>query len=120
MEHFHLNSGVTSLSLHEDGMPDVNISLNSFLRKTISSPPIFFYASIGIRSGLQALFPFIIASWFIISSTDIGGTSPAVSADYSRSNYNRANDACVCGNRLIKRLTSPSSKSQVMFASAFS
>ena len=46
------------------------------------------------------------------------------------SNYNRANDVAVwpsgrlagrvCGNRLIERLMSPSPKSQVMFASAFS
>ena len=42
------------------------------------------------------------------------------------SNYNRANDVAVlpsvrvCGNRLLERLMSPSPKSQVMFASAFS
>ena len=32
------------------------------------------------------------------------------------SNYNRANDVavCVCGNRLLERLMSPSPKSQVM------
>ena len=42
------------------------------------------------------------------------------------SNYNRANDVtvwpcgCVCGIRLLKWLISPSPKSQVMFASAFS
>ena len=37
-------------------------------------------------------------------------------------NYNRVNDVCgrVCGNRLPKRLLSPSPKSQVMFASVFS
>ena len=39
-------------------------------------------------------------------------------------NYNRANDVagwpCVCGNQLPERLMSPSQKSQVMFASAFS
>ena len=38
------------------------------------------------------------------------------------SNYNRSNDVCgrVCGNRSLKRLMSPSPKSPVMFASAFS
>ena len=40
------------------------------------------------------------------------------------SNHNRANGvavcACVCGNGLLQRLMSPSPKSQVMFASAFS
>ena len=37
-------------------------------------------------------------------------------------NYNRANDLAgrVCGNRLLERVMSPSPKSQVMFASAFS
>ena len=37
------------------------------------------------------------------------------------SNYNRASDACVCVcvNRLLERLMSPSPKSQVMFVSAF-
>ena len=43
----------------------------------------------------------------------------------SSSNYNHlavcvAVCACVCGNRLLKWLMSPSPKSQVMFASAFS
>ena len=41
-------------------------------------------------------------------------------------NYNRANDVavciwpCVCGNRHLERRMTPSQKSQVMFASAFS
>ena len=48
----------------------------------------------------------------------------------SESNYNRANEpcvrvagrvcVCVCCNRLLERLMSPSPTSQVMFASAFS
>ena len=55
-------------------------------------------------------------------------------SDWMISNYNRANDVAVwpcvclvvcpfgrvCGNQLLERLMSPSPKSQVMFASAFS
>ena len=41
-----------------------------------------------------------------------------------KSNYDRANDVAVCVsvcvNRLLERLMSPSPKSQVMLASAFS
>ena len=74
-------------------MPDVIISFNSFLRKPINSSPIFFNTSIGIRSGQQALFPFIIASWFLSSSTDIGGTSPEVSGTFCNFCYN-----CECYN----------------------
>ena len=38
------------------------------------------------------------------------------------SDYNRASDVAVrvCGNQVLERLMSPSPKSQVMFASAFS
>ena len=42
----------------------------------------------------------------------------------SKSNYNRTSDVavrvCVCGNQLLEWLMSPSTKSQVMFASGFS
>ena len=50
------------------------------------------------------------------------GEFQRVGAATEISNYNRANDASgrVCGNRLLKRLMSPSPKSQVMFVSAFS
>ena len=45
--------------------------------------------------------------------------APCLKEDGTSSNYNRANEH-VCGNRLLERLMSPSPKSQVMFASAFS
>ena len=61
MEPFPLNSGATSLYLHEDGMPDVNISFNYFfLRKTIPSSPIFFHTSIGIMSGSLSPRPILV------------------------------------------------------------
>ena len=62
---FPLNSGVSSLNLHEYGMADVSTASIFFSRHTI-------YCSLHLT-----------ASCFLISSTDIGDTSPSVFRAYS-------------------------------------
>ena len=47
---FPLNSGVSSLNLHEHGMADVSTAYIFFSRHTIPCSLIFFHTSIGIRS----------------------------------------------------------------------
>ena len=48
--HFPLNSGVSSLKLHEYGMADVSTASIFFSRHTIPCSLIFYRTSIGIRS----------------------------------------------------------------------
>ena len=50
MIHFPLNSGVSSLNLHEYGMADVSTALVFFSRNTIPCSIIFYHTLIGIRS----------------------------------------------------------------------
>ncbi len=76
-----------------------------------------FDVNVGLHQGFEPMFFAIVMD---MMPDDIRQEDP--------SNYNRANDVavcpcvrvCVCGNRLLKRLVSPSPKSQVMLASAFS
>ena len=73
---FPLNSGVSSLNIHEYGMADVR-SLHPFSSLVLSSFVILQYESGRITCLIQL---HRIASCFLISSTDIGYTSPSVFA----------------------------------------
>ena len=78
---FPLNSGVSSLNLHEYGMADVR-SLHPFSSLDIQSLVLSSCVILQNESGLIICLIqlHLIASCFLISSTDIGDTSPSVFA----------------------------------------
>ena len=79
---FPLNSGVSSLNLHEYGMADVR-SLHPFSSLDIQSLVLSSFVILQNESGLIIICLIqlhLIASCFLISSTDIGDTSPSVFA----------------------------------------
>ena len=79
--HSSMIPGVSSLNLHEYAMADVSTASISFSRHTItkSCSLVFFHTSIGIRSD-HMFYPLQLhlTQSFLISSTDIGGTSSSV------------------------------------------
>ena len=78
---FHLNSGVSLLNLHEYGMADVR-SLHPFASLDIQPLVISSFIILQYESGvITCLIQLhLIASCFLISSTDIGYTSPSAFA----------------------------------------
>ncbi len=86
MIHFPLNSGVSSLNLHEYGMADVStafifLSRLVDIQSLVLSSVVILQWESGLITCLIRLH--IIASCFIISSMDIGDTSPSVVRAYS-------------------------------------
>ena len=84
MIRFPLNSGVSSLNLHEYGMADVSTASISSLdiQSLVLSSFIILQSEAGLITCLIQLH--LIACCFLISSTDIGDTSPSV---FSRVQY---------------------------------
>ena len=85
MIRFPLNSGVSSLNLHEYGMADVRTpSISSLgIHSLVLSSCIILQQEAGMITCLIQLHR--IASCFLISSTDIGDTSPSVFCAYIHS-----------------------------------